>query len=220
MMYDMDWIRSKDDIVELFGKHTVVTADGKDAFPRLPLCGYFTSLSEVSDPFDFQLVGLHLKSQRSSVDNPADTGEAQRRMAAERLRTWLVREASVIDADVIMIGDWNQPPAAKAWAPIRKLEQEGDALFSKINDLDSISHLMYRNKENIGSRLDMAAISISAAPQLKGDPEIVRWKTHALLKSNANAAKIKKYIKEISKNVSDYMPLVVRFYFMEQKPLI
>jgi mRNA deadenylase 3'-5' endonuclease subunit Ccr4 len=45
MMYDLDWIRAKDDINELFGKRSVLTADGKDAFPRLPLCGYFTSLS-------------------------------------------------------------------------------------------------------------------------------------------------------------------------------
>ena len=218
IMYDLDWIRAKDDIAELFGKRTVLTADGKDAFPRLPLCGYFTSLSQESDPFDFQLVGLHLKSQRSS-GNIQDAGKAQRMMAAERLKTWLVREASVLDADVIMLGDWNEPPDAEAWAPIRQLERDGLALFSEINDSDSISHLMYKNKENIGSRLDMAQVSISAASQLTGPTEIVRWKTlDALLKSDPGAAKIKKYIKEISKELSDHMPLVIRFYFLEQGP--
>jgi predicted extracellular nuclease len=217
-MYDLEWIRAKDDIAELFGKRTVLTASGKDAFPRLPLQGYFTSLSQESDPFDFQLVGLHLKSQRSS-GNDQDAGKAQRLMAAERLKTWLVREASVVDADVVMLGDWNEPPDAEAWDPFRQLEQDGLVKFSSINDNDSISHLMYKNRDNIGSRLDMAQVSISAASQLTGPTEIVRWKSlDALLRSGPTASKIKKYIKEISNELSDHMPLVVRFYFLEQRP--
>ena len=48
IMYDMDWISAKDDIVELFGRGSVMTGEGKDAFPRLPLWGYF--LCKSSDP--------------------------------------------------------------------------------------------------------------------------------------------------------------------------
>jgi hypothetical protein len=54
-MYDLDWIRAKDSITELFGKNSVVTADGKDAFPRLPLYSYFTILSEIEEAFDLQI---------------------------------------------------------------------------------------------------------------------------------------------------------------------
>ena len=57
MMYDMDWIRAKSDIVELLGKDQVLTSDGKNAFPRLPLYENFAGLSHESDPFDFQLLG-------------------------------------------------------------------------------------------------------------------------------------------------------------------
>ncbi len=45
IMHDIDWVRSKDAITELFGKNSVVTADGKDAFPGLSLRSYFTVLT-------------------------------------------------------------------------------------------------------------------------------------------------------------------------------
>jgi len=55
---------------------------------------------------------------------------------------------------------------------------------------------MYRNRENCGNRPDMAAISLSAEPELKRSAEVVRWKSlDALLKSSsADAKKIKNYI--------------------------
>lgn len=86
VMYDLDWIRSKDDIRELFGKGQVRASDGKDAFPRLPLWCNFTSLSHEGAPFDFQLLGVHLKSQRGG-------GGPQRQKAAGALANWLCREA-------------------------------------------------------------------------------------------------------------------------------
>ena len=73
IMHDIDWVRSKDNITELFGRNSVVTADGKDAFPRLPLHSYFTVLSEIEEAFDLQIIGLHLKSQRGG-------GQSQRQM--------------------------------------------------------------------------------------------------------------------------------------------
>lgn len=215
VMWDLDWVRSKDDVAELFGKRQVLTKEGKDAFPRLPLLGVFTSLTSPEDaetypPFDFQIVGLHLKSQRGG-------GADQRALAADKLRDWLVDDAPKVDADVIMLGDWNEPPDAAAWAPFRKLENEKKALFGKINDKDSISHLMYKNKKDIGSRLDLTAISISTLPQMINPPEVVHWKSLGeLLATNPQAKQIKTYIKDISADLSDHMPVVTRFYFTVQ----
>ena len=81
IMYDFDWVKSKDDIQELFGKGNVRTTEGKDAFPRLPLWGYFAAKSIEPDKrgFDFQLAGVHLKSQMA-----ADAGFFQRQLAAEK----------------------------------------------------------------------------------------------------------------------------------------
>lgn len=211
IMYDLDWIRAKDEVVELFGKGQI-KVDGKEAFPRLPLRGWFTSLTQEGEPFDFQLVGVHLKSQRGG-------GQAQRKKAAESLSAWLTKEAPLVDADVIIIGDWNAPPADAVWQPFHELEQQGKARFQDINDADAISHLMYRTKSEIGSRLDLGSVSIAASPELKAPPMPVRWKSlDALLKSNPKASEIKKYIKEISQTVSDHMPVVTRFYSTEQAP--
>jgi len=214
MMYDLDWVRAKETSSELFGEEQVLTPDGKNAFPRLPLLGVFTCLpsreSTSLEPFDFQLVGLHLKSQRGG-------GEKQRARAAERLRLWLIKEASRVDADVILVGDWNEAPDAATWRPFHELEQEGKALFSRINDRDEISHLMYRNKKEIGSRLDLGVVSLASAKELKNPPEAVRWKSlDKLLASNPNVKKIRRYISEISAGVSDHMPVVMRLYLEEQ----
>jgi endonuclease/exonuclease/phosphatase family metal-dependent hydrolase len=211
IMYDLDWIRAKDAIEELFGKGTIIAGDGKDAFPRLPLYAYLTSLSVGGEPFDFQLTGLHLKSQRGG-------GESQRRMAAERLATWLTREAPLVDADILMVGDWNEPPNSNTWSPVHHLENEGLALFSRINDSDSISHLYYKNMESIGSRLDIALVATAAATEIAQNPDVVRWTSlDKLLAGNPKAKEIKQYIKEISAALSDHLPMVTRYYFEEQE---
>lgn len=210
MMYDLDWVRAKSDIVELFGKGTVVTNKGKEAFPRLPLLANFICLSQVSHPFDFQLMGVHLKSQRGD-------GAAQRVLAAKKLSEWLVRDASKVDADVIILGDWNEPPDADTWKPLRKLEQQKKALFSALNDSGKISHLMYKTKSEFGSRLDLGAVSTAAFKQMKSKPDVVRWKSlDKLLETNPKGAEIKKFIQELSANVSDHMPVVTRFYWREK----
>lgn len=212
MMYDLDWVRAKDDIKELFDKGQVVTSDGKDAFPRLPLRAYFTVLSQVAEPFDFQLIGVHLKSQRGG-------GNDQRALAAERLAQWLDGPAQAVDGDVMIMGDWNEPPNAVAWEPFRDLEKGGRAMFTSINTTSEISHLYYKNKGSIGSRLDLAALSIAAMHELapEGDPAVVRWLSlNDLLATQPKAAQIKEYIREVSEKLSDHMPVVTRFYFEER----
>jgi len=208
IMYDLDWIRAKDDIGELFAKGEHKTSDDKEVFPRLPLRAYFTGRTEPDEePFDFQLLGLHLKSQRGD-------GTEQREEAAQILADWLTKDSKQVDADVIMIGDWNAPPSADVWKPFRTLENAGKALFTSVNDEDDFSHLMYQSKTKWGSRLDLTAVSMASAAQLSQAPGVVRWKSlDELLTANPNANQLKAYIKEIRETVSDHLPVVSRYYF-------
>jgi endonuclease/exonuclease/phosphatase family metal-dependent hydrolase len=208
LMYDLDWIRAKEDIYELFGKgkHTV---SGKEVFPRLPLYSNFTALTDEA-PFDFQLLGLHLKSQRGG-------GEDQRREAANALSGWLVGEASSVDSDVIILGDWNAPPSAEVWNPIRQLEQTGQLKFSSINNESEISHLMFRNKKDVGSRLDLTAITMTASERMGKPPEAVRWAPlEEFLGTDPKATQIKEFLSQVRTSVSDHLPVVTRFYFTDK----
>ena len=208
LLYDLDWVRAKEDIVELFGKGQITTTDGKDAFPRLPLFGAFTCLTE-ERPFDFQLLGVHLKSQRGG-------GEDQRTRAARELRSWLVDEAPRYDADVIIMGDWNAPPSAEAWSVFHDLEDQGQVKFRSVNNESSISHLMYRNKHDLGSRLDLAAVSMSASERMGEPPDVVRWAPlDDLLGNDPKASQIKEFLKSLREEVSDHLPVVTRFYFTD-----
>ena len=212
IMWDLDWIRAKDDINELVRKKQVISSDGKDAFPRAPLWGYFTGISNDpnSVPFDFQLVGVHLKSQRGG-------GMLQRQKAGDFLAEWLMRDAQLVDVDTIVIGDWNEPPSAEAWTSLKELEAENELLFESINNESHISHLYYKNKKNIGSRLDLAMVSVSAWQQMEGGADVVTWLTlEEFLDNNPEkkkAQEIKDFLKGIRDELSDHLPVVTRFYF-------
>ncbi len=210
IMYDLDWVRAKDDVKELFGKKTVLTVEGKDAFPRLPLWGYFTSKSPYPDKrgFDFQLAGLHLKSQMGG-------GESQRRLAADKLAYWLKTEAANVDSDAILIGDWNKTPDSEEWDSLVELEKEGFIRFREINDNSDFSHLYYKNKNHIGSKLDIAVVT-TEVPMQAPQAETIRWVTlDDLLASNPKASEIKEYLKEIKTKISDHMPIFSRYYMYE-----
>lgn len=212
-LWDLDWIRAKDDDKELFGRNTIIAEDGKDAFPRLPLWGYFIGLTQDpnSVPFDFQLVGLHLKSQLGG-------GDAQRAAAADALAAWIRSAAPRVDGDTIVLGDFNRVPGAAEWEAFRRLEAEKLIEFESINDSSEISHLYYENKTHIGSRLDLVLMSSSAHLFTKADPEVVRWASlDQLLSTSPDAKTIKAYIKEIGTTISDHMPTVTRFYFTKPK---
>lgn len=210
LLYDLDWIRAKDDIGELFGKGQIVAADGKDAFPRLPLYASFIGLTDES-PFDFQLLGLHLKSQRGG-------GEDQRDKAARALTHWLIEDAPRVDADVIMLGDWNAPPDAESWQPFHELEVDGKLKFQSINNKSEISHLMYKNKQEIGSRLDLNALSMSASEIMGEPPGVVQWAPlEELLEGNPKAKAIKEFLESLRRDVSDHLPVVTRFYFKDER---
>lgn len=214
MMWDLDWIRAKDDVRELFGRGQIRSSDGRDAFPRLPLWGYFTGLRDDLEeaPFDFQLLGLHLKSQRGG-------GQPQRIAASEKLATWMRLDAVQQDADVIMMGDWNEKPNSDTWEAMRRLEEQGHALFQSINTTSEISHFYYRNRDNLGSRLDLAAVSIAAADQMldrDAGATVVRWRgLDEFLSHHPSAQEIRRLISDIGKDVSDHLPVVTRFYWTE-----
>ncbi|MBI4607913.1 MAG: hypothetical protein HY726_02750 [Candidatus Rokubacteria bacterium] len=115
------------------------------------------------------------------------------------------------------MGDWNEPPDAPAWRSFHDLEGAGRARFRSINTKSAISHLYFKNKQRIGSRLDLVALSIAAVDELAGDPAVVRWRSlGALLDTQPKAAQIKRYIKEVSEEISDHMPVVTRFFFEER----
>ncbi len=214
IMYDTSWVRAKDDILELFGKGQVKTGDNKDAFPRLPLCGYFQVKSP--DPsksgFSFQLVGVHLKSQMND-------GSSQRRTAAEKLCWWLEHEASDVDSDTIIIGDWNKGPEDKDWSPVHKLEKEEKVRFKSINDSTDFSHLYYKNKNHLGSRLDVVLVTSDASENLKNKKtDVIRWTTIDELLAGADentATNIRSILNNIKQKVSDHMPLFSRYYMVD-----
>ena len=198
----------------------MLTSDGKDAFPRLPLYAYFTGKTRESDPFDFQLLGVHLKSQRES--NPAHgeggvAGVAQRRLAAQKLADWLTLEAPKCDSDAVIVGDWNAPPTDKVWEPLTRLGEKRIA-FRGLNKSNEISYLMYRNRQDVGSRLDLSAATVAAHKEMASDPAVVHWKPFDdLINSTASAADIKAYVNDIRTNISDHMPVLTRFYWEERK---
>ena len=218
-LYDLDWLRTTDDVAELFDKGEVTTPEGKDAFPRLPLWGAFTCLpprGTEGEPFDFQMVGLHLKSQRSASED-LDQGHDQRALAAEALADWLKREAPKSDADVILLGDWNQTPSAPEWAAFHQLERQGKAAFRRVNDDSAISHLMYRNRQEFGSRLDLEALSLSALGQVSGRAaQVIRWKPLDQVAEEGGAKRLASFIRELGAKVSDHMPALTRFYFTQR----
>jgi len=218
VMWDMEWVRSKDEIRELFGKNTVTTPGGKDVFPRLPLWGYFFCKSTISNKrgFDFQLVGLHLKSQLDKGGTGEDN--LQRTLSAAKLSDWLLKEANNFDSDTILLGDWNEPPDAAAWESFRLLEKNNKVKFSKINDKTNFSHLYYRNRNNVGSLLDLRVVTTPFAREMNKTGGAIHWLALSeLLKNSSSAAEVRKVIEEIKTEITDHMPVLTRFGVNKQK---
>lgn len=202
-MYDMEWVKTSSDIEELFAmENPTVQVNGmeKPVFPRLPLHGTFVAHRE-AEPFDFNLVGVHLKSQRGG-------GGEQRTEAAERLAEWLTTEAT--DEDVIIAGDWNAPPDRPEWEPLRKLEQSGKIRFQGWNNADSDREASHLSVGGRRSRLDLIVVT-ETTPVEKGQSEatVINWNT--LLESRNSPGSLK----EIIDQISDHLPVLTRFYFSD-----
>lgn len=208
MMWDRDFIRAKTNIKDLFPQGTHRTDSGKDAFAtRTPLYGYFEAKVGQAGRFDFQALGVHLKAMAE--------GAPQRLRSAQVLADWMTKAKTEIDADILILGDWNAPPDAAEWQAIRDLE---GVAFDKINDPSDFSYLWLENTTNkFVSRIDLAAISLASetpVPNIAAHP--VKWTSieDALARaSGLRDAEVKATLKDAKELVSDHLPTITQFYF-------
>ncbi len=208
MMWDRDYVRSKVEVVDLFPRGTHRTKDGKDAFAsRTPLHGIFEAKVGEGARFDFQALGVHLKAM--------EEGASQRQHSAQVIADWMSRSRVEVDADILVLGDWNAPPNAMEWDPLRQLS---DVYFEQINDSSDFSYLWLANATNrYVSKIDLAAVSLASetpVPDTMGD--VVRWTPieEALARaSGLKDAQVRNVLKEIKETVSDHLPTITQFYF-------
>jgi endonuclease/exonuclease/phosphatase family metal-dependent hydrolase len=224
MMWDQTWLRAKTDVKQLFkaGTHKV---NNKDAFAqRTPLYGFFEAKVPSGAPaapngggterFEFQILGVHLKAM-------AD-GAEQRLASAKVLAKWLKDEAPLIDADAMIMGDWNAPPSDPCWAPFHALEGAGAGQnrvrFRDINDPSDYSYLWLENlSTKMVSRIDLAAMTLSSADQVVGDAaQAVLWKPiqeAIAIAGKLSDKKVRDVMRQLKEEISDHLPVVTRFYF-------
>ena len=201
-VYDTEWVKSKQDITDIFKEHNDATPGRKKPFPRLPLYSQFTGRTS-GKAFDFHLMGVHLKSQRVA-QGATDAGDAQREAAAVRLARWMKAELDD-EQDAIVMGDFNAPPDRKEWEALRELERTDKARFVSWNDKKEGSHF-YKSGRN--SRLDLVLVSKDA------DGNAVDKKAHVI---NWNDAFPKTDLfNDIVTYISDHRPVISRFYFDER----
>ncbi|GFO53288.1 hypothetical protein GMSM_02950 [Geomonas sp. Red276] len=227
LMWDRDWIRAKRDPVELFkNEDLVVSSDGElkaDVFPRLPLWCYYEAFpsdeTTGDEGFNFELVGVHMKSQMAPRGADVKRGGIpQRTKGAERLATWLKTPHEHYDEDVILVGDWNAKPSEKEWNALRKLEEKGEIAFTKINREEEISHIARFNKSGPGgTRLDLQLVNrramVAAVP--KGTGVVIRWSLFDDL-SVMESEKREQLFKNFTHLISDHLPVLSRFYTVDK----
>ena len=126
VMYDTEWVRITATPRELF---TGSTIEGKDVFPRLPVSLHFVAKASDNQGlrYEFDLVGVHLNSQRGP-----NRSALQRTAAAKTFAEWLT-EDSQRDEDILIVGDWNAEPDREEWKFLRELEAQGAIHFNGFN---------------------------------------------------------------------------------------
>jgi endonuclease/exonuclease/phosphatase family metal-dependent hydrolase len=218
LMWDRDWLRAKAEVKELFPRGTHKLANGSDAFAgRTPLYGWFTGRlpqgpsRAPGGSFDFQVLGVHLKAM-------AD-GAPQREESARVLSQWMATDAPLVDADVLIMGDFNAPPTDPCWAPFHALEDQGKAGFRGINDPSDFSYLWLANKrDKFLSRIDLTVASTASMSGVAGQlAKAVHWKpiedviaaAHGYTTTSRQTA----LLKQIKEEISDHLPTFSRFYF-------
>ncbi|MUG95527.1 hypothetical protein F7734_25460 [Scytonema sp. UIC 10036] len=206
IMYDTEWVKASEDIKELFGNEDLtVNVENlkKQVFPRLPLASNFV-VRTADDPFDFNLVGVHLKSQRGG-------GFEQRKAAAQRLAEYIQNDAA--DEDIIIAGDWNADPNRPEWEPIQDLEKQGLLKFEGFNFVNSQvegSHLSVGGRR---SKLDVVAVTIDAAKAVVKEADVVEW---TILDDSPLALTEREVRKKVIDTISDHLPVLTRFNFTDR----
>ena len=208
MMWDRDYLRAKTEAVDLFERGHHKKPGQKDPFAgRTPLHCHFEADVGEAGRFDFQTVGVHLKAM-------AD-GATQRQESAEVLADWMSTSASEVDADILVLGDWNSPPDAPEWAVIRELDQ---VAFEDINDSSDFSYLWLANSTNrFLSRIDLTAMSLASETQLPVTrAKAVKWTPieEALARAgNLGDSQVRAVLREVKDSISDHLPTITQFYF-------
>lgn len=207
-VYDTEWVKTSVNVRELYADESLtVNVDGreKSVFPRLPLYTNFVAYKE-QEPFDFDLVGVHLKSQRGG-------GKEQRESAAKRLAKWVKSENT--DEDVIIAGDWNAPPERPEWEIFRQMEKSDEVKFLSFNPTDGKNEASHLTVGNRRSRLDLIVVS-STVPSASVQPKaaVVNWKV--LLDRSISGLQNRQVLEALINNISDHLPVLSRFYFKDQ----
>lgn len=230
LMWNRDWLRLKEAPTELFTDKplSVLAEDGRKArvFPRLPLWAYFEALPPPDEAnaegFNFEAVGLHLKSQMPPKGFKGDRyGIKQRKAAATRLAKWLTLKSEHFDQDVIMVGDWNAATDKEEWAPLRKIEKKGEVTFSGINPTTEPTHLARLNQSGGGgTRLDLHLVTTETKDQAVPDEMgvVIKWSFFEDLPKLDGATR-KKLYETMRARFSDHLPVVSRFYFVSKADL-
>jgi len=219
MMWDREFVRAKSEVTDLFPKHTYRETGQKDPFAeRTPLYGYFTTATE-SDPsvgkFDFQAIGVHLKAM--------DDGAPQRLRSAEVLSDYIHKLSAEVDADVLIMGDFNANPTDACWKPFHKLEKEETAAFASINDPSEYSYLWLRNTgSKYVSRIDLSVVTTASLKQVVDNTiaKVVNWQPieEAIARAgNLTDRAVRDVLAQIKENISDHLPTITRFYFDVKK---
>jgi endonuclease/exonuclease/phosphatase family metal-dependent hydrolase len=229
LMWDRDWLRTKEDPEELFGDEKLEMAaefgtGRQKVFPRLPLWAYFEAFS--ADPgnegFTFEVAGVHLKAQgpapKGYKGKSKRWGVPQRTQAAQRLVQWLDDDSAHFDTDVIVIGDWNATPDQPEWKVIRDLEAQGSVHFSHINPKKDASHLVRLNQSGpAGTRLDLHLItdaaSANSVPKQSG--AVIQWSLFEHL-NQLSSQQRRQLFQSLTYRFSDHLPVVSRFYLDER----
>lgn len=194
-LYDTEWVKAARNFEELFAGKNLRASDGKEVFPRLPLHTIFSAKTS-SEPLDFHLVGVHLKSKRGG-------GTPQREAAAKHLAQWFVE--STTDEDVIILGDWNNTVEAADWKPFHELENSSKAVFSAWNVGNEASHL---SKSGRSSRIDLVLTSPAMRKASSTEKAtVIRW---------SDFSKDSAYLSRMIDTVSDHLPVLTRFYFIDE----
>jgi endonuclease/exonuclease/phosphatase family metal-dependent hydrolase len=194
-LYDAEWVQSSLNIHELFPEG-VTASDGKEAFPRRPPHTLFAAATD-SQPIDFHLVGVHLKSKRGG-------GGPQRRASGDKLAEWLTGP-TIEDEDVIILGDWNNTANASDWTAIKALEAQGKAVFEGRNEGNEGNHFFANGRS---SRIDLVLTS-PAMQNAASDKKthVVKWSDFA-----ANST----FLTEMINEISDHLPVISRFVWSDE----